>query len=208
MSARLSRTSPDAGRSVNRLDLGAQQLVEHGDQLQQARAAAVGHVEHPAGHVRRVGRQQVAMHDVGHIREVARLPAVAIDRRLPAGQHGRDEQRNHGRVLAVRILPRAEDVEVADRHGLETVRGRERPGSNTRPPAWRRHRAKSGRADRSRASTTSAGRHRRCSKPHKPVAARRPGGPGRAAFSVPVTQAALVSSGCSTLRGTLARAAS
>ena len=65
------------------------------------------------------------MHHVGDVGEIARLAAVAINRRLAAGQHGGDEQRDHGRVLAVRILPRAKDVEVADRHGLETVRVRE-----------------------------------------------------------------------------------
>src|ERR1035438_5826942 len=38
----------------------------------------------------------------------------------------RDEQRNHGRVLAVGILARAEDVEVANANRLEAIRRAER----------------------------------------------------------------------------------
>ena len=65
------------------------------------------------------------MHHVGHEREIARLQAVAVDHRTLPAEHGRDEQRNDGRVGAVGVLPRSEDVEVADADRLETIGGRE-----------------------------------------------------------------------------------
>ena len=42
----------------------------------------------------------------------------------PPGQHLRNELGNHRRVLALRVLPRSEHVEIAQRHGLEAVRRR------------------------------------------------------------------------------------
>ena len=53
------------------------------------------------------------------------LPSPKIVGRWPASI-SRDELRNHGRVLAFWILPRAEHVEVADRDGFQAVGGGER----------------------------------------------------------------------------------
>ena len=65
-------------------------------------------------------------HDVGHVCEVARLMTVAIDRRPSSGEHRGEEQRNHGGIRAVGVLPGTENVEVTQGHGLETVGGRKR----------------------------------------------------------------------------------
>ena len=50
-------------------------------------------------------------------------------------QAGRDEARDHRRVLGLRILARAEHVEVAQADGLEPVGAREHLRSSARPPA-------------------------------------------------------------------------
>jgi hypothetical protein len=72
---------------------------------------------------RRRGRQ-VRLDDVVDVAEVARLRAVAEDARLLSGQRRGDELRDHGRVLRLRILARAEHVEVAQADGLEAVGAR------------------------------------------------------------------------------------
>ena len=69
----------------------AEQAVELIDQLQQRDAAADREIHHLAGGVRRFERQQIAVNDVIDVGEVARLRAVAVDRRRFAGQHRRDE---------------------------------------------------------------------------------------------------------------------
>ena len=91
-----------------------------------------------------VRRPQVRIHRVGDISEVPALRAVAIDDRGLAGQVCPEETRDHRGVGPVRILPRAEDVEVAQPdelhavaagedagelfvHGLRERVGRERP---------------------------------------------------------------------------------
>ena len=121
MSARLSRTSPTRAGSKIGLMFVPKRAVDSVHELQQVERLAAGDVDRAADRSRRVGGQQVAVDDVVDVREVARLLAVAEDRRPPAGQHFGDELRDHGRVLALRILPRAEDVEVADRHRFQAV---------------------------------------------------------------------------------------
>src|SRR3712207_7974312 len=64
-------------------------------------------------------------------REVARLRPVAEDRRALGVEELGDEARHHRGVLRQRVLPRAEDVEVAQRHGLEAVDRRERSEEHT-----------------------------------------------------------------------------
>ena len=72
---------------------------------------------HPVGR----GGEQVRGDDVADVREVARLLAVAVDGDgLPGGDRA-DELGDDGRVLRVRVLAGAEDVEVAERHRLERV---------------------------------------------------------------------------------------
>ncbi len=62
---------------------------------------------------RRLAGEQVGLHDVVDVGEVARLRAVAVHlERLPA-QPPLDEARDDRRVLRLRVLTRAEDVEVA-----------------------------------------------------------------------------------------------
>ena len=70
--------------------------------------------------------EQVCVHDVRDKREVARLGPVAEDDRRVAVQGGRDEQGDHGAILRIEVLARAEDVEVAQHHGLESIRPPER----------------------------------------------------------------------------------
>ena len=65
--------------------------------------------------------REVRVDDVRDVREVARLLAVAVDRDRLARGDRRDEARHDGGVLRGRVLPRPEDVEVAQRDRLELV---------------------------------------------------------------------------------------
>ena len=67
------------------------------------------------------GGENVCLHDVGHVREVARGAAVAMDRALAATHERVDPLRNHGGVTSGWILPRAKDVEVAQAGRGESV---------------------------------------------------------------------------------------
>ena len=85
------------------------------------RGSARGDVEDLAAHAGRVAGAERRVDDVPDVREVARLLAVAVDRHGLAGGDRLDEQRYRRRVLRVRALPRAEDVEVAEDDGLERL---------------------------------------------------------------------------------------
>ena len=71
--------------------------------------------------LRRVAGAQHAVDDVGDVGEVARLLAVAVDRRLLAVEQRREKSEMTPEYGRSGILARPEDVEVADRHRLEAV---------------------------------------------------------------------------------------
>ena len=62
---------------------------------------------------------QVGGDGVGHVGEISGLAAVTVDGRPLALRHELDEQRDHAAVRAGRILPGAEDVEVAQAHAVQ-----------------------------------------------------------------------------------------
>ena len=95
----------------------------------------------------RLGRQQIGLDHVVDEAEIPRLLAVAEDHRLPLGERRRDEARNHGRVLRAGILPRPEDVEVAEHHRLDPERCGRTSGGTARRPASTPRRANSGSGD-------------------------------------------------------------
>ena len=61
------------------------------------------------------------MNDIGHIGEVARLLAGAVDSGGLALKHGGDEAGNNGGIGAVGVLAGAEDVEVTKANGFQAV---------------------------------------------------------------------------------------
>ena len=65
--------------------------------------------------------QQICLHRVVNVSEVAALLAVAEDRGLLATQHHGNELGEDTGIGRGGILPRAEDVEVAQGHGLKLV---------------------------------------------------------------------------------------
>ncbi len=71
--------------------------------------------------VRREPREQVRLHDVLDVAEVAAGLAVAEDDALLVGEQPGDPARDHRRVGTLRILTRPEDVEVAQPDHLEPV---------------------------------------------------------------------------------------
>ena len=77
---------------------GAEQLVERGHQLEDARAAVSAEIEHLPVGLRRGEREQIALNHVVNVSEIARLQAVAGDRRALIVQHQREQAWNHGCV--------------------------------------------------------------------------------------------------------------
>ncbi len=106
---------------MGRCDPRAEQVVEVGDQLQQGSAPAARDVVDVAAHRRGVGSLEVSLHHFGDVGEIARLPAVAVDQRTLPGRQRPDEERDDRGVRAVRRLPRAKDVEIAEPYGLQPV---------------------------------------------------------------------------------------
>jgi len=103
--------------------VGGQVVAQQGEQGVECGAVADGHV---VDLVARLGAsagggQQVGLHGVGYEAEVAAGFAVAVDvDRIALEQRGRPLG-HHGGIGAVGILPRAEDVEVAQADGGEAV---------------------------------------------------------------------------------------
>ena len=91
--------------------------------LQDGARTAGAEVDGMAG--RRLGleRQQDPAHDVAHVDEVARLLAVLEDHRRAAVEQARGEDRGHAGVGVGQRLPRAVDVEEAQRHRRDAVGG-------------------------------------------------------------------------------------
>src|SRR4029077_7209664 len=81
-------------------------------QLEHARLAAGADVEHAAAVA---GRREQRVDDVADEDEVARLAAVAEDRRGLPAREALEEDRDDA-SLEARLLPRAEDVAEAERH--------------------------------------------------------------------------------------------
>ena len=136
MSASECLMSPVRGGSCIRRDLLADDLPMTSTRLSSDVRLAARDVEHLARGARRGAGQQVRLDGVVDVAEVARLLAVAVDGRRAPLQRRRDEVRDDRRVLRLRILARAEDVEVAQRHRLEAVADDRTPAGSTRRPAW------------------------------------------------------------------------
>ena len=108
-----------------RRDVRSEPPVQDLDELVERMSRAAGDVEDLAAGGRLLHRQHVGRHDVVDVREVARLLAGPVDGRRPALAHREDESRDDCAVLRPRVLVAAEDVEVAQGHGLEPVHRRE-----------------------------------------------------------------------------------
>ena len=92
-------------------------------QIVQARLVSDGDVVDLVGCIgaRARRRQQVGLHRVVDEAEVAAGFAVSVDANALAAQHRRGPLRNHGGIGAIGILPRSEDVEVAQPDRLQPV---------------------------------------------------------------------------------------
>src|SRR5580704_13922729 len=96
------------------------------DELVERRAIPASEVHELARELaRRRRREEVRVDDVVDVAEVARLLAVAEHDGPLLADRGGDELGHDGRVLALRVLPGAEDVEVAERQRLDPVEARE-----------------------------------------------------------------------------------
>ena len=179
-SATLARTSPARARQVTRLDANARDAADRLPELVQGRAAPGRDVDHRARRALGIRREQIRADGVLHEGEVARLLAIAEDRGALSGESRADEARNHRCVLALRILPRPEDVEVAQarrsRGGTSACRG----GSRARRRASGARRARADSRPSSRAWAAPRRRRRPTKRPRTRRGARPPGAPPRA----------------------------
>ena len=98
-----------------------------------AGAVAVGHVEH-AGDLGLHGEERIGRHDVLYIDEIARLFAVAVNGDGLVLERAVDENGNRRRKLALGILARAKDIEIAQASGGQAAFGGEHLASNTHRP--------------------------------------------------------------------------
>src|SRR3989441_1108749 len=106
---------------VSPLEAAHHDRLELRDDLEKAHAASAADVEHLARHRGRLGRQYIRFDHVVDVSEVTRLGAVAVNLERPAGEPPQDEAGDHRSVLRLRVLPRAEHVEVAEPHRLDAV---------------------------------------------------------------------------------------
>ena len=123
---------PGAEVAVDRFGFGGFRLVaddffaDEREQLGERGPLAERHVvDLVPGRVVGAGGQQVGLHHVVDVAEVAGGFSVAVDvDRRALGERG-EPQRDHGGVGSVRVLPLPEDVEVAQADGREAVAARE-----------------------------------------------------------------------------------
>jgi len=83
----------------------------------------VRYIEYFPCHLRRrsFAGQQVGIDGIVDVGEVPALLAVAKHRGLLPAQHQGDELCQHARVGRRRILPRTKNIEVAQRHGFQSI---------------------------------------------------------------------------------------
>jgi len=106
---------------VAALEAAPHDRLELRDDLEKAHAASAADVEHFARRPGCRGRQYIRLDDVVDVGEVTRLGAVAVNLERPAGEPPENEAGDHRRVLRLRVLTRAEHVEVAEPDGLDAV---------------------------------------------------------------------------------------
>src|SRR5262245_40658797 len=88
-------------------------LLQFGKKLIDRDPLAYPQVDDLSDRFSRFSRAQVRVDHVRDVREIARLLAVAINHRRNAREQGRDEFRDHAGIRRRRVLPRPEDVEIA-----------------------------------------------------------------------------------------------
>ena len=102
----------------------AEQLRHHLRELRHGDPLTTADVDHLAPEIGGVARgQEIRVHRVGDIREVARLVAGTVNHRRSVVRQRFRERGNHTGVGAVGVLARTEDVEVAQRDGVDLEAG-------------------------------------------------------------------------------------
>src|SRR5664279_3440778 len=81
-------------------------------------ALAIGNVKH-AGRWRRSGEEDIRGHNIFHENKISRLLAVAVNQDRLISQRALNEDGYGSGVLALGILTRTEDVEIAQARGLQ-----------------------------------------------------------------------------------------
>src|SRR5205807_959106 len=105
-----------ACRLEDRLYIRAQCPIDSIYQLKQIERLAASNIDRATDRPRCIGRQQIPLDDIIDVREIARLLAIAKNCRTTPVENLGNKFRNHGRILALRILPRTEHIEVSKRY--------------------------------------------------------------------------------------------
>ena len=101
--------------------LGTDSALDERNQLEERGALPTRDIDDLACRCRRRGGEEVGAHQVGDVDEVARLQSVAEHDGPIARKEPGDEARDRRRIFALRILPRAIDIEEAQRDARQAV---------------------------------------------------------------------------------------
>ncbi len=118
--------SPRALRAERRPGGDAHRATEERRELEERRALAARDVVDATGDAFGDGRSKVRLDDIRHVDEVPALEPVTEDDDGLLREEPAHEDADHAGVGRRGILPRSEDVEIAERDGLDTVEMRER----------------------------------------------------------------------------------
>ena len=110
-------------RTMNRLSPVGRQRAQQSKGFIQCDTASSSDIENLTSDLRRrgVASEQVRLHGVVNVGEIAALLAVPVNRGLLSSQHLRDEFGQHSRVRGRWILARTENVEVTQRYCLQSI---------------------------------------------------------------------------------------
>lgn len=101
-------------------DLFSEQVVDRRDDVVDADFLSAGDVDGLAFCFTCIGCEDICVDDVFDEREIARLRTVAVHRRRLVVENGRHKRGDGGCVLTLRVLPRSEDIEIAQGDCFET----------------------------------------------------------------------------------------
>ena len=110
-------------RRVLHLAVVADDLLQQAKSFIQINPLPYADVEHASRNFgcRRLAGEQIRLHRVVDVSEVAALGAVSENRRLFSTKHLGDEFSQHAGIWGIRILPRPKNIEVAQADGFQAV---------------------------------------------------------------------------------------
>src|SRR5947209_4963194 len=118
---------PRAWFAIFGLDGNTQQLSCNMQYRIERDLFATSNIHSKANGIRRARREQIGLHDVSDVGEIACLLSIAKDDRPVLLKERGQKAGYHRRVVRVGVLTRAEDIEIPQRDGLNAVNRRKHP---------------------------------------------------------------------------------